>query len=55
MDLNELLRQHQIAVINAENNQFGGKDHSFCLVRHYARRIRRMRSELGMPQYQGFP
>jgi len=54
MDLNELLRQHQIALINAENNHFGGKDHGFCLVRHYARRIRKMRSELGVRQYQGF-
>lgn len=54
MDLNELLRQHQIALINAGNSNFGGKDHGFCLVRHYARRIRKMRNELGVRQYQGF-
>jgi hypothetical protein len=51
MDMNELLRQHQIALINAENGHFGGTDHGFRLVHHYARRIARLRTELGVPQY----
>lgn len=54
MDLNELLRQHQIALINAENSNFGRKDHGFCLVRHYEKRIQRMRIKLGVRQYQTF-
>lgn len=51
MDMNELLRQHQIALINAENRHFGGEDHGFRLVRHYERRIARLRTELGVRQY----
>jgi hypothetical protein len=51
MDMNELLRQHQIALINAENGHFGGADPGLRLVRHYAKRIVRLRSELGVRQY----
>jgi hypothetical protein len=51
LDLNELLRQHQIALINAESGDCGEKDHGFRMVRHYARRLSRLRTELGVRQY----
>ncbi len=51
MDLNELLRQHQIALINAGNDPCVGPDHGLRMVRHYARRIARLRTELGVRQY----
>jgi hypothetical protein len=51
MDMNELLRQHQIALINADNDHCGARDHDFRMVKHYARRIALLRTELGVPQY----
>ena len=51
MDMNELLRQHQIALINAGNGQIEYSGQGFRMVRHYARRIARLRSELGVRQY----
>jgi len=52
MDLNELLKQHQIALINAEQHGSGQGKSNFCLVGHYAKRIRSLRAELGVRQYQ---
>jgi len=51
MDMNELLRQHQIALINAGNGQIEYRDQGSRMVEHYARRIARLRSELGVRQY----
>lgn len=51
MDLNELLRQHQIALINDDHALCSARNSSLSLVRHYARRIADLRSELGVPQY----
>jgi len=51
MDLNELLRQHQIALISAENGQCGQQDHELSLIRDYERRIANLRTELGVRQY----
>jgi len=50
MDLNELLRQHQIALINAENGDGSCRDHGNRMVRHYARRLAELRTELGVRQ-----
>jgi hypothetical protein len=49
--MNELLRQHQIALINAENGHCCGTDHSFRMVRYYERRIENLRADLGVRQY----
>src|SRR5690606_20834429 len=51
MDLNELLRQHQIALINDRSAPGTARNHGFSLVRHYARRIADLRAELGVRQY----
>jgi len=51
LDLNELLRQHQIALINAESGPGDGGDCGSSLVRHYERRIADLRAELGVRQY----
>jgi hypothetical protein len=51
MDLNELLRQHQIALINAENASPEGPNLGFRMVEHYERRISRLRTQLGVRQY----
>lgn len=51
MDLNELLFQHQIALMRAakpHNRQSGGH---FDLVRHYETRIDRLRNTLGVAPY----
>lgn len=51
VDLNELLKQHQIALIHVEN---GHDDAGSCgagLVRHYAMRIADLRAALGVRQY----
>jgi len=52
MDLNELLKQHQIALINAEQHGSGQGKSNLCLVGHYAKRIKALRAELGVQQYQ---
>ena len=51
MDLNELPRQHQIALINAESGHPADKDEGFRMARHYEERIARLRSDLGVRQY----
>ena len=51
MDLNELLRQHQIALINADSGHPASKDEGFRMVEHYEKRIARLRSDLGVRQY----
>jgi hypothetical protein len=51
MDLNELLRQHQIALINADSGPCACKDDGFSRVRDYAKRIADLRAELGVRQY----
>lgn len=51
MDMNELLRQHQIALINeARRNSEAATSRSW-IVRHYERRIKKMRVDLGVAQY----
>ncbi|WP_156495559.1 hypothetical protein [Croceicoccus estronivorus] len=53
MDLNELLFQHQVALINAnESHQVAFKECHFASVRYYAERIRQRRGELGVSQYR---
>jgi len=48
MDLNELLFQHQRALmLSARSNANGGGSH-FDLVGHYAERIRRLRLDMGV-------
>jgi hypothetical protein len=47
MDLNELYRQHQVALINADANGSADSGHSVCLVKHYATRIAKLREEMG--------
>jgi len=51
MNVNQLLHDHQIALINAGNGQIEYSGQGFRIVRHYAKRIARLRSELGVPQY----
>ncbi len=51
LDLNELLRQHQIALINADSEPCTGVGCGSTLVRHYERRIADLRAELGVRQY----
>ena len=49
MDLNELLFQHQVALLNARHNArdpFLGS--RFDMVQHYNRRLRKLRQELGV-------
>ncbi|HET9630214.1 MAG TPA: hypothetical protein VFP14_12110 [Novosphingobium sp.] len=51
MDLNELLYQHQRAILHAGRMAPGPGPSSFDLVGHYAGRIRRLRERLGAPGY----
>lgn len=54
MDLNELLYQHQLALMRA--GQFGPANLStghFDMVKHYAKRIREYRKTNGLTQYSG--
>lgn len=56
MDLNELLLQHQIALMNAAclaRDTFLGS--RFDMVQHYERRLRKLRRELGEAQYPEWP
>ena len=50
MDLNELFKQHQIALIKAQYaaDRVAGTD--CCLIDHYARRIRTTRIAMGATQ-----
>lgn len=54
MDLNELLYQHQRAIIVAARPQPQACGSRFDLVTHYAERIRRLRVELGVTAYPGW-
>lgn len=47
MDLNELLYQHQRALIVAADAAVGPAPSRFDLVGHYAARIDRLRADLG--------
>lgn len=51
MDLNELLYQHQRAIIVAANPQGDPCGSRYDLVGHYADRIRRLRQKLGVSPY----
>jgi len=51
MDLNELLYQHQRAILAAPGEMPGTQGSRFDLVGHYAHRIRRLRVRLGAATY----
>jgi hypothetical protein len=60
MDLNQLLFQHQVALMNlakacdlrSSGDAFDTSSASrFDLVRHYERRIARLRTDLGVAEY----
>ncbi|MEW9856179.1 hypothetical protein [Novosphingobium sp. M1R2S20] len=51
MDLNQLLHQHQVAVIRAAAAPVQNLGSRFDLVSHYERRIARLRNQLGAAQY----
>jgi hypothetical protein len=51
MDLNELLYQHQRAILHAGRAVPGPGPSSFDLVGHYAGRIRQLRERLGVVGY----
>lgn len=52
MDLNQLLFQHQIALMRREGSHggvpFGSR---FDMISHYERRIARLRNDMGTSQY----
>lgn len=55
MDLNQLLTQHQLALMAAGPGPLAPEAvGAFDLVGHYARRIRRLRREMGVVQYPGW-
>lgn len=55
MDLNQLLTQHQLALMAVTLRPFRPEAvGSFDLVGHYARRIARLRREMGVAQYPGW-
>jgi hypothetical protein len=50
MDLNQLLHQHQVALINLdEAHSEDDRMSRFDLVGHYAKRIREFRAGVGLP------
>lgn len=51
MDLNELLFQHQRAILKADRTAPGPGPSAFDLVGHYAHRIRALRQRLGVATY----
>ncbi|MET1754295.1 hypothetical protein ABVV53_02285 [Novosphingobium sp. RD2P27] len=51
MDLNQLLYQHQVAVIRTGAEPVTDFGSRFDIVSHYERRIVKMREKLGVPQY----
>lgn len=51
MDLNQLLYHHQIALMQGGSSSSRGKS----LVDHYARKIRELRGDMGLPNYTGWP
>lgn len=52
MDMNELLRREQIALMHAEGNQLDMDKTVFEeLATYYASRIKSLRSNLGVTQY----
>lgn len=51
MDLNQLLDQHQRALLSRSERDAAGGSHSFDLVAYYERRIRNLRQKLGVRQY----
>jgi hypothetical protein len=55
MDLNELLYQHQRALMLARRPQPQGRGSRFDLAGHYAEKIRRLRMEMGVSVWPGFP
>lgn len=51
MDMNELLKQHQIALMNSGQESIGSAGSTFDMVRHYEKRIKRLRKDLGVAEY----
>lgn len=52
MDLNQLLYNHQLALMNAERDISGESDNVYLdIARHYAVRLRRYRHQAGIQQY----
>lgn len=51
MDINELLFQHQRAILHAGDLRPTLGPSSFDLVGHYAHRIRRLRERMGVVNY----
>lgn len=53
MDLNQLLFQHQVALMNAQHpSSCQGETGHFDLARHYAKKIRLTREALGVVHYR---
>ncbi|MDE8652993.1 hypothetical protein [Novosphingobium album (ex Liu et al. 2023)] len=52
MDLNQLLHHHQVALMRDAGLSFlPALGSSFDIVSHYARRITKLRDDMGVPQY----
>ncbi len=52
MDLNQLLFQHQLALIRFETSKSAAfKGSQFDLVRYYEKRLKRLRREMGVAVY----
>lgn len=51
MDLNQLLYQHQVAVIRTGAEVVTSFGSRFDIVSHYERRIVKLREKLGVSQY----
>ena len=56
MDLNQLLFHHQLALIQLDTPdvQAGKRQRQFDLVRHYEKRITRLREVMGVSRYPGW-
>ncbi|MXO65400.1 hypothetical protein [Altericroceibacterium endophyticum] len=51
MDLIHILRCEQIALIRADHAESDDREQFRDLADHYASRLRNMREDLGVPQY----
>lgn len=52
MDLNQLLKHHQLALMKVRHAPVTPETMGvFDMVEHYARKIKRLRSEMGVVQY----
>ena len=53
MDLNQLLYNHQLALMNEQSSSsLDERETYFDLVQYYAKRIREFRERAGLPRYK---